>query len=103
MSIKKKLLLVSTLLLTLFGATFVTDNSYAYWASSISSTQQTTTGTVTVSSWNFIPIWDSTTTYYSGDVVEYNGSYYEAKKTNTNEEPEIAKGWRSNWTQTTVN
>jgi len=68
------------------------NQTYAY---SWNILQETKASQITVGAWDYAPQWNSTTTYLRGDIVEYNGIKYEAKKTSTNQLPTNNKYWRT--------
>lgn len=69
---------------------FVTEHTYAYFASSINTpVVSETTGTITVGTWQSVtvPAWDPNINYNPGDQVEYQGSIYESIKSGKGKEP----------------
>ncbi len=102
MKIKKSLLYFALTFLMVFSLSSVTDNTYAYWASGISGNNTSTSEIITIGDWASYPTWDANTTYLVGEIVEYNGSYYEAKKDNVGYEPTVTPGWNGRWTEVII-
>ncbi|MEC9485831.1 MAG: carbohydrate-binding protein [Candidatus Izemoplasma sp.] len=102
MKVKKTLLALTLAIMVVFSVSSVTDTTYAYWASNVTGNNNTATGTITIGDWAAYPVWDANTSYIAGDIVTYNGMYYEAKKDNIGYEPTITPGWNGRWTEVIV-
>lgn len=97
---RKTILKLSLLTLVVFSSSSLIDQSYAYWASGISSSSNTTNTSLTTGTWTFgNEQYDPNTSYTIGDIVTNNGSTYEAKKDGLLKEPGVDGGWKSDWTQ----
>lgn len=84
----KKIIALLLLILLFFNVS--TPIVYGYWNSmSVNESE-----TITIGVWDFIPTWDSSTTYVKGDIVKYNGITYIAKRTSTNVQPPNNGVWR---------
>lgn len=87
MKIVKYLLLAMLMAVSL---SFVTEHTYAYFASSISQpADQSGAAIVSIGDWQTVtaPAWDPNIQYNTGDQVEYQGSIYEALKKSSGKEP----------------
>ena len=98
MNIKKTFLKISIAIFMVFSLSLVTTESFAYWASSVTGNNNSTTATVTIGTWTQVYPWDSGTSYLTGDQVTHNGTTYQAKKDNPTKEPGVDGGWTSQWT-----
>ncbi|ERJ11638.1 carbohydrate-binding protein [Haloplasma contractile] len=99
---KKRIIKSVVLLFMVFAMILSTSKTFAYWSNgmTVSGTNQVT-ATVRIGEWNQIFEWDANTTYYSGDLVTYNGNIYEAKRQHKNIRPESNEinNWRKYWKQ----
>ena len=75
---KSKILVLAVLSLMVLSSLFTVSGSYAYWSSNVSNASTNAITTVTIGEWNQVFEWDSSTTYEPGDIVERNGTLYEA-------------------------
>ena len=98
MKIKKTFLTISIAIFMVFSLSLTTTESFAYWVSSITTTNQSAAPTVTTGTWTAVYPWDSGATYVIGDQVTHNGTTYQAKKDNPTKEPGVSGGWSSQWT-----
>lgn len=73
---------VGLLMLSLFSILLPT---YSFW----NHTEQINYQIISIGEW--IHPWDSTITYQTGQIVEYNGTYYIALKKNSNKTPGFHK------------
>ncbi len=101
MRLKRKLLTISMIFLMVFSLSQFVDSTYAYWASGISTSSNTTTRTISTGTWTFTTPYDPNTSYNIGDIVTNNGITYEAKKSGLLREPGVEGGWARDWTQLT--
>jgi chitodextrinase len=88
-------------LLMAISLSFVTEHTYAYFATSINApANQDITGTIMVGSWQSVtaPAWDPNASYNTGDQVEYQGSVYEAIKSSKGKEPTGRPNSTNFWT-----
>jgi hypothetical protein len=105
--------IISTLLLVmLFMLSLTTDNTFAFWASSITGAQDTAASDVTIGTWTFGPnspegisYYDDQTAYTNGDLIWFNGEIWEYHGSYTlGTEPSIANNWTTlndmNWYST---
>ena len=99
MKIKRKILFLAIVSFMFLASSFVTSDSYAYWASSVSNASSTEVATDSIGVWTFTVPWTSGDTYLTGDLVTNNGSTYRAKTDNPTKEPGVDKGWNSQWTR----
>ena len=101
MNIKKIIRKAAIMTFMIIAVSNVTENSFAYWATNVTAPiTDTTTGTITVGSWSTsTPTYDPNTSYTIGDIVEYNGILYTAKKSGILVTPGVSPGWKSDWTQ----
>lgn len=85
----KKIVLIFLLTLAIFTST----GTLAYWSSGIEGTSDSTTYTFQIGTWmtNEYESWVPNTRYYTGDIVEHEGAYYEAIRDSRNWEP--GSGW----------
>ena len=86
---RKKVLLMRVLfLLVLFGLTsLTTSNTYAYWASSVASSQQNANALVSVGTWTLTNEWQSGVAYNTDDIVTFNGITYRSLRNNNTKTP----------------
>lgn len=88
----KKSLRISIIALLLFGVSFSVSDSFAYWSTGVTGSNDVATAQVTTSSWNQIYAWSSTATYTIGDLVYHNGSTWISTKSGTNtKEPSLSR------------
>jgi hypothetical protein len=94
--------IISTLLLVmLFMLSLTTNDTFTFWASSISNAQDQANGQVTVGTWTFGPYspdgisyYDSQTAYTTGDLIWFNGQIWEYNGSYTlDNEPSIQNNW----------
>ena len=96
MKIIKYLILAMLMAVSL---SFVTEHTYAYFASSISQpADQSGTAIVSIGDWQTIPTWDPNIQYNTGDQVEYQGSIYEALKKSSGKAPAGVPNSTNFWT-----
>ena len=93
---------ISTLLLVmLFMLSLTTGDTYTYWASSISGSQNTSTSNVTIGTWTFGPnapdgisYYDDTTPYNTNNLVWFEGNLWINRGNYTlGNEPSVANNW----------
>lgn len=104
MKINQKLTTIVAVLIMAISLAHLTDDSYAFWGSSIESSEITADAAFSIGTWNENPYetWAQNITYYKNDIVYYNGNYYKARRTTTNLAPDSV--WYSFffWTQVTI-
>jgi hypothetical protein len=98
MRIKQFVLTTAIGIFMVFSLSLVTPQTYAYWASGVTITNDNSTANITVGTWDQIFPWDTNATYVVGDLVTNNGTTYRAKKDNPTKEPGVDGGWSSQWT-----
>jgi len=94
---KKHLLATSIATLMVLSSLFVVNESYAYWRGDVLDATTTANATVATGEWDQVFEWDPNATYSAGDVIEYNGVLYEAKRENPTREPGVDNGWQRDW------
>lgn len=99
MRMKRTLLIVSIATLMVLSSLFLVNETYAYWRNDVLGASDAATATVATGEWDQIFQWDPNATYLTGDVVENNGVFYEAKRDNPTREPGVDRGWNRGWTQ----
>ena len=100
MKLTRKILFLAIVSFMFLASSFVTSESYAYWAGSVSGdTDIATANSVSIDTWTYAGPWSSDGTFLTGDLVTHNGSTYSAKTDNPTKEPGVDGGWQSQWTQ----
>ena len=97
MKIKRIVLFISLTIFMVFSLLFVVSDSKAYWASSVVDSATTSTGTITTGSWNQVFQWSPNETYLEGDIVFFQGNFYQAKRDNPQRTPGGQPGWQADW------
>lgn len=98
---RHKRILSTLLIVMLFMLSLTTDDTFAYWASSISNAQDTSSSDVSVGTWNFGPnapsgitYYDAQTPYATGDLVWFNGQIWEYHGSYAlGDEPSLVNDW----------
>jgi hypothetical protein len=94
--------IISTLLLVmLFMLSLTTNDTFTFWASSISNAQDSSSSNVNVGTWTFGPYspdgisyYDSQTAYTTEDLIWFNGQIWEYNGSYTlDNEPSIQNNW----------
>jgi hypothetical protein len=104
MKINRKITTIVAVLILAFSFAHLTQNSFAYWGSTMESSEITADAVFSIGTWSENPYetWAPNITYYKNDIIYYDGNYYRARRTTTNLAPNSV--WYSFffWTQVTV-
>lgn len=90
---KSKTLVLAILSFMVLSSLFTVSGSYAYWSSNVSNANASAVATVTIGEWTQVFEWDSSTTYEPGDIVERNGTLYEATSSFWSNITTPGRGW----------
>ena len=97
MNIKKTFLAISIAIFMVFSLSLTTTDSFAYWTSSVTGNNSSTSLTVTTGTWIQAFPWDSGTSYKRDDYVTNNGYTYRSRVNNPFLEPGVSFFWFFQW------